>query len=121
MRDFKKLSIWQRSHSFTLEIYKVTRTFPKEELYGLISQVRRSSSSIPTNIAEGCGRYTIAELKQFLVIASGSASELTYQLILSKDLGYITEQKFKELTDELSLIRKMLYTYLMKITPSNAF
>lgn len=115
MRDFKQLAIWQKSHLFTLAIYKATSQYPKEEQYGLTSQIRRSASSIPTNIAEGCGRNSISELKQFLVIASGSASELSYQLILSKDLGYITDQLFLELSEELSQIRKMIFSFSGKL------
>lgn len=116
MRDFKNLNVWQKSHLFTLEIYKITITFPREEAYGLVSQIRRSAASIPTNIAEGCGRNSFAELKQFLTIASGSASELSYQLILSKDLGYISESRFKELDTELSLIRKMMHAFSAKLS-----
>ncbi|HSQ44269.1 MAG TPA: four helix bundle protein [Ginsengibacter sp.] len=85
MRNFQELTIWQRSHSLTLKVYSITNTFPKDELFGIISQMRRSSSSIPTNIAEGCGRNSNPEMKRFLIIATGSTSELEYQLILSKD------------------------------------
>lgn len=115
MRDYQQLAFWQRSHRLTLNIYKATKTFPKEEIYGLTSQMRRSSSSIPTNIAEGCGRLSNAELKRFLIIASGSASELHYQLILSKDLGYLSENLFKELITETIQIRKMIYSYCEKL------
>jgi four helix bundle protein len=86
MRDFQELAIWQRSHQLTLRIYKLTNSFPSSEIYGLISQMPKSASSIPTNIAEGCGKGSNAELRRFLFIASGSRSELEYQLILSKDL-----------------------------------
>ncbi|WP_317133530.1 four helix bundle protein [Flavobacterium humi] len=78
MRDFKKYEIWQMSHDFTLEIYKITSQYPKEEIYGLISQIRRASSSIPTNISEGCGRNSDNEFNQFLNIALGSANETEY-------------------------------------------
>jgi len=111
MRDFQQLEFWQRSHKLTLQVYYITKSFPKEEIYGLTAQMRRSASSIPTNIAEGCGRTTTAELKRFFVIAAGSSSELQYQLILSKDLGYIDESVFKEFHNELIQIRKMLYRY----------
>ncbi len=97
MRDFQQLAIWRRSHTLTITIYTIIQAFPKEELFGITSQMRRSSSSIPTNIAEGCGRESIIEFKRFLVIASGSASELQYQIILSKDLKYISEKIFQEL------------------------
>lgn len=87
MRDFKNLKVWQKSHSLTLDIYKTTSTFPKEEMYGLTSQIRWSCASIPANIAEGCGRDGEAELARFFRIGRGSASELEYHLILVRDLG----------------------------------
>jgi four helix bundle protein len=115
MRDFLKLEIWQRSHKLTLKIYEVTKTYPKEELYGLCSQMRRSSSSVPTNLAEGCGRNSQAPLAHFFQIAAGFCSELLYQLILSKDLAYIADPIFKELNTETIEIRKMIYAYSGKI------
>ena len=111
MRDFTKLLVWQKSHQLTLKIYKTTKLFPKEELFGLTSQMRRSSSSVPTNIAEGCGRDTKPQLKHFFEIASGSSSELNYQLILSKDLEYISESTFQELSNDSTEIMKMLHAY----------
>ena len=115
MRDFTQLSIWQKSHSLTLTIYRVTKDFPKEEIFGLTNQMRRSSYSIPTNIAEGCGRDTNPQLKHFLNIASGSATELQYQIILSKDLGYIGDDAFQELSNEIIEIKKMLYSFSKKL------
>ncbi|MEO5995699.1 MAG: four helix bundle protein [Chitinophagaceae bacterium] len=115
MRNFQQLAIWQKSHNLTLKIYTLTRSFPKDEIFGLISQMRRSSSSIPTNIAEGCGRNSNTELKRFLVIAAGSASELQYQFQLSKDLQYITQPLFQQLDNEISSIRKMIYRFHAKI------
>ncbi|PWJ53581.1 four helix bundle protein [Dyadobacter jejuensis] len=106
MKKFQELLIWQRSHEFTLQIYRQTKSFPQIEIYCLASQMRRSSSSIPTNIAEGCGRDSDAELCRFMVIAMGSASELEYQLILSKDLEYIDLETFEYLTKELIEIKK---------------
>jgi four helix bundle protein len=111
MRDFTKLVIWQRSHQLTLNIYKITKQYPKEELFGLTSQMRRSSSAIPTNIAEGSGRNTNPQFKHFLEIATGSASELQNQLILSKDLEYISEITFNELHNETIEVRKMINAY----------
>ncbi|MEO8770395.1 MAG: four helix bundle protein [Ferruginibacter sp.] len=115
MRDYQQFSFWQRNHQLTLKIYQATKLFPKEEIYGLVSQMRRSSSSVPTNIAEGCGRFSNAELKRFLTIAAGSISELNYQLILSKDLHYLSETLFKELHDETIQIRKMIHRYCEKL------
>ena len=116
MRDFKQLLIWQKGHQLTLKIYQVTKTsFPKEELYGLTSQIRSSSSSVPTNIAEGCGRSSEPELKRFFTISSGSISELEYQLLLARDLGYLTESKYIELNNEAIEIRKMLFAFIQKL------
>ncbi|MDD5545002.1 MAG: four helix bundle protein [Acidobacteriia bacterium] len=112
MRDFRKLKVWEKSHELALEIYRATRSFPKEELYGLISQMRRSVASIPTNIAEGCGRDGTAELGRFMRIALGSASELEYQLLLSFDLGMLKEEIFKKLSSMVCEIKKMLTGYL---------
>jgi four helix bundle protein len=115
MRNFRDLSIWLKSHLLTLNIYSSTKTYPKEELFGLVSQMRRSSSSIPTNIAEGCGRNTNPDFKRFLTIAAGSASELEYQLILSKDLKLISDSKFKELENEVTEIRKMIHAFIKNV------
>ena len=108
MQDFKKLEVWKRSHSLTLEIYKVTGTFPRSELYGLTSQIRRSASSVPANIAEGCGRYGNAELTRFLHISMGSASELEYHILLAHDLKYLTAEAYEEISGRLIEIKRML-------------
>ena len=115
MVDYKKLQIWERSHAIVLEIYKLSKEFPKEELYGLTSQLRRSSVSISSNIAEGCGRNSDAEFARFLVIAMGSAAEAEYQLLLAKDLGYMDDVIYKKLDDELNQIRKMLNAFIKKV------
>ncbi len=108
MRDFKSLKVWQMSHELALSVYKSTFDYPKEEVYGLVSQMRRSASSIPTNIAEGCGRTTQQQMAYFLNIAIGSASELRYQFILAKDLNYISYQVFTEQTEMVDQVMKML-------------
>jgi four helix bundle protein len=87
MRDFRKLMVWQKAHQLTLGIYELTANFPRDEVYGLTSQVRRAAASIPANVAEGCGRDGDTELARFLRIAMGSANELEYHLILARDLG----------------------------------
>ena len=115
MRNFHELTVWQKSHQLILKIYLTTRNFPKEEVYGLISQMRRSSSSIPTNIAEGCGRNSNPEMKRFLTISTGSTSELEYQLLLARDLNYISEINYKELSDLSIEIRKMIYSFIKSI------
>lgn len=109
MRDFKKYDIWQLSHSFTLEIYKISANFPKEELYGLSSQIRRAAASIPTNISEGCGRSSDKEFNQFLNIAIGSSNEVEYLLILSKDLNYINIEVFESLGKDINQIKSKIY------------
>lgn len=115
MKDYKDLLVWQKSHFFALAIYQITRTFPREEIYGLTSQMRRCSISVPSNISEGCGRLSDKELAHFLVIASGSASELDYQLMLSKDLLYIDFQVYEQLNQNLTEIRKMLNAFIKKL------
>ncbi|PJR03616.1 four helix bundle protein [Avrilella dinanensis] len=116
MRDFKKYDIWQLSHELTLEIYRITNLFPKEEMYGITSQIRRASSSISTNISEGCGRNSDAEFNQFLNIALGSALETEYLLILSKDLKYIDESVFLNLEKKVNIIKSKIYNLKSKIT-----
>lgn len=115
MRNFRELSIWSKSHLFTLKIYSITKKYPKEEMFGIVSQMRPSASSIPTNIAEGCGRNSNPDFKRFLVMASGSSSELEYQLILSKDLEYLSEFSFKELETGLIEIRKMIHSFIKNL------
>ena len=115
MRNFQELIIWQKSHQLTLNIYSISASFPKVEIYGLVSQMRRSSSSIPTNIAEGCGRNSNPEMRRFLIISTGSCSELEYQLILSKDLNYIQGTVYKELSESVVEIRKMIYSFIKNI------
>lgn len=116
MRDFKKYDVWQLSHSFILEVYKITSDFPKEELYGLTSQIRRATLSIPTNISEGCGRNSDKEFNQFLNIALGSANETEYLLILSKDLNYISNEKFQSLEIQINTIKSKIYKLKEKLT-----
>ena len=119
MKDFKSQVIWQRSHKLTVEIYKETKKFPKEEIYGLTSQIRRAVSSIPTNIAEGCGRRTNAELANFLNIASGSASEVEYELLLAKELGYITVEQCDSWNNDICELRSMMAAYMKKLKTDN--
>ncbi len=115
MQDFKKLKVWRKSHELTLAVYRVTSRFPKNELYGLTSQLRRSSASIPANIAEGCGRDGKAELGRFLRISTGSASELEYHLLLAHELGLFQDGDYKTLESEVVEIRKMLTSLIRKI------
>jgi four helix bundle protein len=95
--DFKKLTVWQAAHALAIAVYRATAAFPPEERYGLQSQLRRASSSIPANLAEGCGRGTDPELRRFIRISLGSATELEYHLILAKDLGLVPKVTSEEL------------------------
>ena len=118
MREYHSLEIWKRSHQFTLNVYELTKTFfPKEELFVLTSQLRRSVTSIPTNIAEGCGRKTNTELARFLQISLESASEAEYQLLLAKDLQYINEDVFYKYNIEVIEIKKMLNAFIQHLPP----
>jgi len=108
MSDYKKLKVWETAHKFTIDIYKTTKGFPEDEKYGLISQIRRSVSSIPTNIVEGCGQLGNGNLIRFLGIARGSAFEVEYQLLLSKDLGYININEFSVLNERIKSIIRMI-------------
>ena len=116
MQDFKQLRVWQQAHELTLQIYKETKSFPADEAFGLTSQLRRSCQSIPTNIAEGAGRESNKEFKRFLYIAMGSASETEYQLILSRDLGYLSQEVYTSLEENLLSVKRMLYTFIQRLT-----
>jgi len=108
MSDYKKLKVWEDAHKFTIDIYNITKKFPNNEQYGLTSQIRRSSSSISTNIVEGCGQLDNGNLIRFLGIAKGSAFETEYQLLLSKDLSYIDINEYNILTEKIkSIIRRL--------------
>ena len=108
MQDFKKLSVWKKGHELTLSVYHMTSTFPGEERFGLTSQIRRSSSSIPANIAEGCGREGSKELVRFLQIAQGSAKESEYHLLLARDLKYVKVEVYNEVNSKLEELKRML-------------
>lgn len=115
MKDFRELIIWQRSHKLVLSIYSETKQFPRDEVYGLTSQIRRSSVSIPANIAEGCGKQSDPDFARYLSIAMGSASELEYELLLAHDLNYLDTKRYFELSNELVEIRKMLNAFLQRL------
>lgn len=115
MKDFRDLLVWEKSHRLTLEIYTATATFPKCELYGLTSQIRRFSASIGANIAEGCGKRGNNEFQRYLQIASGSASELEYHLLLSRDLGILPDRDYRNLVGSLTEVRKMLTSLLQRV------
>lgn len=119
MQDFKKLTVWSKSHRLALRVYEVTHRFPREELFGLTAQMRRSSSSVPTNIAEGCGRNSAADFARFLQIAMGSACELEYQLILARDLTYLPSERYPELDADVCEVKRMLAALLARVRETN--
>lgn len=116
MHNFQELKIWQKSMDVTEHTYRLSSEFPKEEKYGLTSQIRRSAVSIPSNIAEGAGRNTDGEFKNFLGIASGSSNELFTQLILSHRLELVSENTVKPILNELIEIQKMNYALINKFS-----
>lgn len=116
MRNFRELKVWEKAHQLTLAVYKATKTFPKDELYGLTSQIRRSCSSIPANIAEGCGRKREAEFARFLQIAMGSASELEYHLLLAHDLTFLNIEDYEPLREEVIKVKRMLTSLIQKLS-----
>ena len=115
MRDFRTLQVWEKAHQLTLAVYKATANFPQAELYGLTSQIRRASASIPANIAEGCGRETERELARFMCIAAGSASELEYHLLLARDLGFLSSAAYAVLNTNVTEIKRMLTGFTKKL------
>jgi four helix bundle protein len=115
MEDFKNLKVWSKAHELTLIIYQKTLAFPKEEMYGLTSQLRRSAASLGANIAEGCGRRSDGEMKRFLQIARGSANELEYHLLLAKDLQFLALADFEVLEARVLEIQRMLASLAARV------
>lgn len=113
------MQVWQKSHEFVLSIYAATQNFPKAEAFGLTSQLRRAAASVPSNIAEGCGRGSNADLARFLQMAMGSSCEADYQLLLSRDLGYLSDQHYDELHAQITEVGKMLRSLISKLTTKN--
>jgi four helix bundle protein len=116
VKDFRKLKVWHKAHELVLAVYQTTASFPRDETYGLTTQIRRAASSIPSNIAEGCGRDGDAELARFCLIARGSASELEYQILLAHDLKLIPSGRYQELSQEITEIKRMLTVLVQKLT-----
>ncbi len=119
MQDFKKLRVWEKGHQLTLAVYKLTARFPKEELYGLTSQMRRAAASIVSNIAEGCGRTGRADFARFLQMATGSASEVEYQLLLAHDLRFIKEEDYRTLAGAVIEVKRMLSALMQRLKAEN--
>ena len=115
MKDFRNLKVWEKAHQLTLAVYKATTSFPREELYGLTSQIRRSCSSIPANLAEGCGRTGPAEMARFFQISMGSASELEYHLLLARDLHMLKVPDYDQLEGDVTEVKRMLSAFIQKL------
>src|SRR5271169_6269503 len=120
MKDFRKLQVWEKAHQWALTLYHVTASFPRDETYGLSSQMRRAAASIPSNIAEGCGRDGDAELARFCIIARGSASELEYELLLARDLKLLQPGDYEALSQQTVDIKRMLTVLVQKLTADSA-
>jgi four helix bundle protein len=108
LQDFTQLKVWQKAHELTLAVYGVTRKFPREELFGITSQIRRSTASIAANLAEGCGRNGSGDFAHFCAIALGSASETEYHLMLARDLKLLDPKDYQRLADQTSEVKRML-------------
>ena len=119
MQDFRNLVVWEKAHALTLAIYRHSGEFPRDELYGLTSQLRRAGASVAANIAEGCGRNGRADFARFLQISFGSASELEYHLILARDLGMLGVKEYDALTKEAVEVKKMLTALIQKLKTDN--
>ena len=115
MQNFKDLKVWEKAHLSTLRVYDASRAFPKDKLYSLTNQLRRAASSIPANIAEGCGKNSQSEFAHFLNVALGSANESEYFLILAKDLHYLANEKFTDLSAPINEIKAMLISFIGKV------
>ena len=115
VKDFRDLQVWRRAHQLTLAVYQLTASFPREELYGLTSQLRRSCASIAANLAEGWGRNGDPELARFCSIAMGSASELEYHLLLARDLKLLNAQDYARLAHQTGEVKRMLTGFMHKL------
>jgi four helix bundle protein len=115
MKNYKELIVWQKAHVFVLAAYKITKSLPKEELYNLTSQIRRAATSIPTNLAEGCGKFTQRDFAKYLQSALGSAQEVEYLSFLTFELGFISLENFKVLDSQINEVKAMLIALLLKV------
>jgi four helix bundle protein len=118
LKDFRNLTVWAKAHQLTLAVYQSTATFPRSEFYGLTSQIRRASVSIPANIAEGCGRSGDAEFARFLQIGMGSASELEYHPLLAHELGFLDGQTYGQLAADVIQVKRMLSSLIAELRAS---
>jgi four helix bundle protein len=115
MRNYRDLKVWSKAYALSLELYKLSRSFPRDELYGLTTQLRRAATSIGANLAEGSGRRSNSEMARFIKISLGSASELDHHLLLCKDLGFLKNDDYQQCERELVIISKMLASLLSTI------
>ncbi|MEN1678513.1 MAG: four helix bundle protein [Planctomycetota bacterium] len=115
MKDFRDPVVWQRSHQLTIELYRVTKSFPDDERFGIVSQLRRSAASVAANIAEGCGRGSDSDFARFLQMAMGSASETEYHLLLAADLEYLDKARAGVLISQMQEVKRMLASFLQKL------
>jgi four helix bundle protein len=115
MKDFKRLDVWRKAHDLVLHSYRATAAFPKADLFGLVSQIRRCAASIPANIAEGCGRTGDNEMHRFLQIAAGSANELEYHFLLARHLAYLCDDAHVELEKQVVEVRRSCHRLLTKV------
>ena len=118
MSDFRRLLVWQKAHALTLTVYRETVHWPRHEQYGLVSQTRRAAASIPSNIAEGCGRDSDAELARFTSIAKGSAAELSYFLLLASELAYVSHSTYESIAKALVEVQRMLWSLERRLRES---
>jgi four helix bundle protein len=115
MKSFKDLKVWQKGHELTLSIHRATKSFPRDEMYGLTSQLRRAAASIPSNIAEGCVRGSGPDFRRFLQMALGSASEVEYHILLSHELGYLDNNQYESLSGNATELKRMLTSFIQKV------
>ena len=115
MQNYKDLIVWKKAHALVLYVYKLTKDFPKAEQFNLTSQLRRSATSIPTNLAEGCGKFTQSDFARFLQIALGSSNEVEYLTFLSHELGYIKDDSFNNLELQVNEVKAMLITLIIRV------
>jgi four helix bundle protein len=115
MRNYRDLQVWEKAHKLTLAVYQGTQKFPKEERFGLTSQMRRSAASIPANLAEGCGRRSDGEMARYIQISMGSGAELSYHLLLARDLGFLNNAEYSEWDAALSEVMRMLSSLSQKV------
>jgi four helix bundle protein len=115
MKNYKNLLVWQKAHAFVLAAYKASKSFPKEEQYNLTSQLRRAATSIPTNLAEGCGKFTQVDFARYLQISLGSTQEAEYLTFLAFELGYLSLDEFKSLDKKVNEVKAMLISLLLKV------